>query len=508
MAGQPAAAGSGIAVRHLRRKKDDGRGRVMAAAAAPAAQPGLAPVLKILPFINIAILGLGALAFALVHYADRERSGAYASTLPRREEEILAAGHGVLGVLLLASSIIVENALVIRLTARGEGMAPVSVSILVAYLGFSSLALAHAAWRSRPAPVLGRYHPFLSALAAGALLLLALLAPAAVKKTLIPFALVALTGISAVLALRQNRGMRPLEGKGVQPGGPVGGGTRPGGEHGATLQAPPGFPPGLLSRFSDPVAIGSGGVSRVFRATRRDTGQVVAVKVPLAMDEATGRAFLREMQGWEALGHENIARVLGANILPIPYVEMEFYPRSLADLEKPLDPRAAARIMAGISRGLAFAHGRGIVHRDLKPGNILLDDALSPKIGDWGLAKFTGAASMTGGPGFSPRYAAPEQLDPGRFGNPDGRTDIYGAGCIFYELVTGRPPFGGESIAEVTGRILSSVPVPPSALNPAAAPVEAIILRCLEREPARRYQSAGELERDLHGYLGDGQQGS
>jgi hypothetical protein len=474
------------------------------AAAAPVTQPGLAAVLKILPLVDIAILGLGALAFSLVSYADRERSAARATTLSRREEKALAAGHGLLGLLLLASSILVENALVIRLTARGEGIAPVSVSILIAYLGFSSLALAHAAWRSRPAPVLGKYQPFLSAMAAGALLLLALLAPAAARRSLVPFLPAGFAIISAVLAARQHRGLRPLEGTGRRGGDAGGGSTRiTRVEPVPAPPAPSGFPPELLNRFSEPEMIGSGGVSRVFRARRKDTGGIVAVKVPLAMDEVTGMAFLREMRTWENLRHGNIARILGANILPTPYVEMEYLPRSLEDLEKPADIGTAARIVAGIARGLAFAHARGIIHRDLKPGNILLTDTLEPRIADWGLSRFLGGATATDLSGFSPRYAAPEQIDPSRYGGADRRTDIYGAGGIFYELVTGRPPFIGESIAEITGRILSTNPVLPSALNPAARPVDPVIMRCLEKEPGRRYQTAEDLEKAIGGIIGE-----
>jgi hypothetical protein len=479
------------------------RERLMVAAA-PVTQPGLAAVLKILPAVDIAILGLGALAFSLISYADRERSAAWATTLSRREEKALAAGHGLLGLLLLASSILIENALVIRLTARGEGVAPVSISILVAYLGFSSLALALAAWRSRPAPLLARYHPFLSAVATGALLLLALLAPAAARKSIVPFLPAGFAIASAFLAVRQHRGLQALEGPGGRGEVAGGGSTRIArGEPVPDAPAPPGFPGELLNRFSEPEVIGSGGVSRVFRARRKDTGRIVAVKVPLAMDEVTGMAFLKEMRTWEDLRHENIAKILGANILPTPYVEMEYLPRSLEDLEKPTDIRTAARIIAGIARGLAFAHARGIVHRDLKPGNILLTETMEPRIADWGLSRFLGGATATDISGFSPRYAAPEQIDPSRYGRADRRTDIYGAGGIFYELVTGRPPFTGEGIAEITGRILSTNPVLPSALNPAARPADPVIMRCLEKEPGRRYQTAEDLGKAIDGIIGE-----
>ena len=477
----------------------------MAAGATP--QPVIAAILRLLPLVDLAILGLGAFAFSIIYWADRERSPSCASTLSPREGIILAAGQGILGLVTLSSSILLANALALRLAPRGEGVAPVSLCILLAFLGFSSFGLALAAYRSRPAPVLSRYHPFLSAAATAALLILIPLSPVPVRRIL--FALGGVTFASTVLAFWQHRRMRSPAGQRRGEGDPGGDPT------GITIgeraprdpYLPSSFPRDLLNRFSEPEVIGSGGVSRVFRARRKDSGRIVAVKVPLTMDEVTGMAFLKEMRTWEGLKHENIARILGANILPVPYVEMELFPRSLEELGKPLDIRTATRIVAGIARGLAFAHDRGIIHRDLKPGNILLTDTLEPKIGDWGLSKFLGGATATDIHGFSPRYAAPEQVDPGRYGKADVRTDIYGAGGIFFELVTGQPPFTGEGIAEITGRILNSAPVLPSSLNPAARPVDGIIMRCLEKEPKRRYQRAGDLEKDLLGFIGEERQG-
>ena len=417
------------------------------------AHPVIAAILRILPLLDLAILGLGALAFSIIFWADSERSPAYASSLSRRWETILAAGHGILGIVTLASSILLENALALRLAPRGEGVAPVSLCILLAFLGFSSFGLALAAYRSRPAPVLSRYHPLFSALATAALLILIPFSPVAVRRSMFLLALGGVTLASTILAFWQHRMLRLLDGGGHGEADRKGGGTRKViGERtvGQGPDPPSTFPRDLLHRFSDPEVIGSGGVSRVFRARRKDSGRIVAVKVPLTMDEVTGMAFLKEMRTWEELNHENIARILGANILPVPYVEMEFFPRSLAEIRKPLDIRTAARIVTGIARGLAFAHARGIIHRDLKPGNILLTDTLEPKIGDWGLSRFLGGATATDIHGFSPNYAAPEQVDPGRYGRADARTDIYGAGGIFYELVTGQPPFTGEGIAEIT----------------------------------------------------------
>lgn len=252
------------------------------------------------------------------------------------------------------------------------------------------------------------------------------------------------------------------------------------------VSRPPGFPPELADRYDRATFIGRGGLGEVFSARRRDDGQVVAVKVPLARDEVTGRAFMNEMRFLEELNHPNILAVHSVNILPVPFVEMEYLPRTLKDLDKPLPPETAARIAAGIAAGLAFAHERGVVHLDIKPGNILLADDLTPKIADWGMGRMVETGWDTGVTGYTLAYAAPEQIAPGRYGRPDARTDIYQTGAVFYELVTGRPPFADGNLAGLAEAILNDQPLPPPAFDQ-------IILRCLEKDPANRCQSATEL---------------
>lgn len=252
------------------------------------------------------------------------------------------------------------------------------------------------------------------------------------------------------------------------------------------VSRPPGFPPELADRYDRAAFIGRGGLGEVFSARRRDDGQVVAVKVPLARDEVTGRAFMNEMRFLEDLKHPNILAVHSVNILPVPFVEMEYLPRTLNDLDKPLPPETAARIAAGIAAGLAFAHEKGVVHLDIKPGNILLADDLTPKIADWGMGRMVETGRDTGVTGYTLAYAAPEQIAPGRYGRPDARTDIYQTGAVFYELVTGRPPFADGNLAGLAEAILNDQPLPPPAFD-------RIILRCLEKDPANRCQSATEL---------------
>jgi hypothetical protein len=262
------------------------------------------------------------------------------------------------------------------------------------------------------------------------------------------------------------------------------------------------FPRELENKYTDIGFVGRGGVAWVFSAIRKTDGLNVAVKIPISFDEMTGRSFLNEIKAWETLRHENIVEVLGVNILPVPYVEMEFVPSSLEDLEKPLPVWMAVHIIRGVADGLRYAHEHGFIHRDIKPHNILLDEDCVPKITDWGMSKVLAAdVKKSSIAGFSLSYAAPEQVSPSEFGRTDKRTDIYQLGVVFYEMVTGSIPFGGESIVEVGNAILREEPLPPSEYNPDAAAVEKIICRCLEKDPANRYQSAAELLDALSRYL-------
>jgi serine/threonine protein kinase len=153
--------------------------------------------------------------------------------------------------------------------------------------------------------------------------------------------------------------------------------------------------------------------------------------------------------------------------------------------------------MAGILEGLSHAHARGIIHRDLKPQNILLGADGEPRIADWGLSTTLAGGTPGTLEGFSLAYAAPEQIAPERFGGTDSRTDLYQAGVLFHELVTGSVPFPKGSLAEQTRAILEETPAPPSSRVPAARSVDRIILRCLEKEKSRRYRSAEEMAADL-----------
>jgi parallel beta-helix repeat protein len=262
------------------------------------------------------------------------------------------------------------------------------------------------------------------------------------------------------------------------------------------------FPRELEGKYTNISYVGRGGIAWVFAARRKADGVRVAVKIPISFDETTGKCFLNEIAAWETLRHENIVEVTAVNILPVPYVEMEFVPGSLEAVEKPLPVWKAVHIINGVAAGLQYAHEHGFIHRDIKPHNILLTEDMVPKITDWGMSKVLAAdIKKSSIAGFSLSYAAPEQVSPSEFGRTGERTDIYQLGVVFYELVTGSIPFGGESIVEVGNAILRETPITPSEYNPDAEAVQKIILKCLEKDPACRYQSAAELLDALAGYL-------
>jgi serine/threonine protein kinase/ribosomal protein L40E len=256
------------------------------------------------------------------------------------------------------------------------------------------------------------------------------------------------------------------------------------------------LPPEMTEKYAESEFIGKGGFARVFKAKRRD-GVYVAVKVPIYLDESTGKSFLSEMQNWTKFSHPNIVKIYDYNIMPLPYFEEELCDSSLDKIKKPLDSAKAAWIIFNICEGLKYAHARQVIHRDLKPQNILLKSGI-PKISDWGLSKVVTDSTSSMTAAFTPFYAAPEQVT----NKPkDQRTDIWQVGVILYELVTSSLPFTGDSMLEIFANIPTRDPVPPGEVNPEAKKIEPLILRCLEKDPAKRYQSVAELQKDLAVFL-------
>jgi serine/threonine-protein kinase len=255
--------------------------------------------------------------------------------------------------------------------------------------------------------------------------------------------------------------------------------------------------------------IGRGGMGVVFRARHVLIGRTVALKMILSGDFASESETLRFRAEAEA-----VANLDHPHIVPIyevgehagrPYYTMRLLPGgSLAQRIRTsrLDARSAARLIATVARAMDHAHCRGFIHRDLKPPNVLFDEAGKPFVTDFGLAKRLGQTGPTGhgAPMGTPGYMAPEQAAGRR--DVTASADIYSLGAILYELVAGRPPFRAATVIETLVQVMEGDAVSPRRLNPAVpADLDFICLKCLERDPARRYGSAGALADDLDRYL-------
>ncbi len=272
-----------------------------------------------------------------------------------------------------------------------------------------------------------------------------------------------------------------------------------------TTQPDPGkdtLPP-LASRYEQLRLIGRGGFATVYQARRRSDGKVVAVKTPL-IDKKNSSLFVKEVAAWYNLRHPNIVTLYHADIYPVPLIEMEYvsgytegdiHVEGLVNLPKPIPLPLAFNFARQIADGLIHAHNKGIYHLDLKPQNILLDDEGSPKITDFGLAKIGARSSLSMQVGFSPLYAAPEQIDPATFGKPDARTDIYLLGMIFYELLTGKMPYEGSSPTALFGMILSGNTriLLPSVHDPTLRLYDGIFKKLIARKKEDRFQSVEEF---------------
>jgi serine/threonine-protein kinase len=242
----------------------------------------------------------------------------------------------------------------------------------------------------------------------------------------------------------------------------------------------------------------------VYRAWQSGLGRDVAVKV-LARTSPEARAQFRvEARAVAGLLHPNIVRILTVSRPEeVPFFSMEWYPGgTLADhLDRYVaDPDLAARVVAEIARAVHFAHARGFLHRDLKPANILLDAAGRPCVADFGLAVLlkepTDPAGRAGA--GTPAYMAPEQVN----GEVTVATDVHGLGTVLYALLTGRAPFDGDELTDVLDRVQTAAPIAPRVINPRVDPdLEAVCIKCLEKDPARRYASAVAVADDLDRFL-------
>jgi serine/threonine-protein kinase len=270
--------------------------------------------------------------------------------------------------------------------------------------------------------------------------------------------------------------------------------------------------PRLLSnRYELGETLGYGGMSEVHRGKDVRLGRDVAIKVlraDLARDPQFQERFRREAQNAAALNHPAIVAVYDTGETrtdygPLPYIVMEYVDgRTLRDIVKgegPLPAKRAMEVMADVCAALDFSHRHGIVHRDVKPANVMITKTGAVKVMDFGIARALAdgqaAVTQTAAVIGTAQYLSPEQA---RGEAVDARSDVYAAGCVLFELLTGEPPFTGDSPVAVAYQHVREDPKPPSSLNPRVPPqLDAIVLKAMSKGPANRYQSSAEMRGDL-----------
>lgn len=250
--------------------------------------------------------------------------------------------------------------------------------------------------------------------------------------------------------------------------------------------------------------VGSGGGGEVFRAWQKKLRRFVAVKFLTATNPGSIQGFQREAQLAAQLRHPHIASIHqvrereGKHFLVMDFIDG--HPIGMANLSI----QDLARVFIKVCRAVEFAHGHSIIHRDLKPSNILYGRDGEPSVTDFGLAKvidIEGEILESRGVVGTPAYMSPEQAR-GKKSEIDQRSDIFSLGSTLYTLTTGRLPFDGENVAIILGKVGGHDPLPPRKANrEIPAPVDAIILKAMEKEKSRRYGSAGEMADDLERFL-------
>jgi hypothetical protein len=281
------------------------------------------------------------------------------------------------------------------------------------------------------------------------------------------------------------------------------------------FSASPQLPLGPWGEYDSIERHGEGGMGVVYKAHHKRLNRFEAVKLLRGGIVSSSRAverFLFEAEATAALEHPHIVPVYGVGEIDgIPYFAMKWIDGgelTARTRELQANPNHIATLTAKVARAVHHAHCQGILHRDLKPSNVLLDADGEPHVTDFGLAKQLTPTegsprpdlTLTGVTLGTPSYMSPEQA------RGDKRVtiaaDVYGLGGILYELLTSRPPFGGSSQPEVICKVVTEPPVPPRAVNPSVnKDLEAICLKCLEKDPGRRYPSAEAVAEDLDRFL-------
>lgn len=267
----------------------------------------------------------------------------------------------------------------------------------------------------------------------------------------------------------------------------------------------------LGDRYELEGVVGRGGMAEVYRARDIRLDRVVAIKTlraDLARDQTFQARFRREAQSAASLNNPSIVAVYdtGEDLstgVPVPYIVMEYVDgRTVRDLlieGHRLLPERSLEIISGVLRALEYSHQAGIVHRDIKPGNVMVTRNGDIKVMDFGIARamsdsqatMTQTAQVIG----TAQYLSPEQA---RGERVDSRSDLYSTGCLMYELLTGRPPFTGDSPVAIAYQHVRENPIPPSRLDPDIPPwADAMVLKAMAKSPNDRYQSAAEMQADI-----------
>lgn len=261
----------------------------------------------------------------------------------------------------------------------------------------------------------------------------------------------------------------------------------------------------VAARYRIVALAGVGGMGMVYRAHDEELDVDVALKVlrpEVAADPGFRERFRKELLLARQVSHRNAVRIHDLGVAgDLLFLTMDYVPgrslRALLEEDGPLAPRQAVAIARQLAAALAAAHAEGVVHRDLKPANVLVDEGGRAFITDFGVARSMTAAgpTQTGAVVGTPDYLSPEQAR----GEPvDGRSDVYALGILLFEMLSGRLPFAGDSYAERLAQRLGGEARDLAELGVAApARLRAVVRRCLQRKPARRYQGAAELLRDL-----------
>jgi beta-lactam-binding protein with PASTA domain/predicted Ser/Thr protein kinase len=265
--------------------------------------------------------------------------------------------------------------------------------------------------------------------------------------------------------------------------------------------------------------LGYGGMAEVHRGRDLRLDRDVAIKIlrsDLARDPSFQNRFRREAQSAAGLNHPSIVAVydtgeddtIDGTDGPTPYIVMEYVEgqtlREILNAEGHLPPKRAMEITADICAALDFSHRSGIVHRDIKPGNVMITTTGAVKVMDFGIARALAdnAATVTATQAVigTAQYLSPEQA---RGESVDARSDVYSTGCLLYELVTGHPPFTGDSPVAVAYQHVRENPQIPSSVNSVVPPaLDSIVMKALAKNPLNRYQTAAEMRSDLQRALG------